>query len=421
MRDRRAVSRPVRGCRTRLPRPVRRVPVLPRARAGGRRACLVRYSCGDFTTLSRGEPDPKRTHSDRRTLSLQDREFSTPGDVMELRALRYFVAVAEELHFGRAAERLHIAQPAVSQQIARLERELGVRLLDRSPRNVALTATGSRVLDAARDVLVAAERLRVVSGTPAVTLRIGTAAGLSARVERGIDTLGANGTPFDVVLVDLPFSARLDALLRGELDVALVLGEFSAPRSRIGPNHCWRWCPGITTSPSAPPSPSPNWRMACCGCPPVNATAGCTTRSPPHWRRPGCVPSSDGPRSRLAPRSWKSERPRTVGLCSRRGRSTNSLPPVSARYRWTRPSRSPAVSSFRPTVPVTPLSAPLLPSAGTRLRRVRGRWTSCRRAGDPNALGETRDGTTSSRVAGRLRLRSESRTRGCRVGHQVGM
>ncbi|HEY6786463.1 MAG TPA: LysR family transcriptional regulator, partial [Trebonia sp.] len=62
-------------------------------------------------------------------------------------------------HFGRAAKRLHVAQPAVSQQIARLERELGTRLLDRSPRKVALTDAGTRVLDAARDALAAADRV----------------------------------------------------------------------------------------------------------------------------------------------------------------------------------------------------------------------------------------------------------------------
>jgi DNA-binding transcriptional LysR family regulator len=154
---------------------------------------------------------------------------------VELRALRYFVTVAEELHFGRAAARLNIVQPAVSQQIARLERELGVRLLDRSPRAVRLTDAGRRVLDAAKEVLTAAERVRAAVHQPGTTVRIGTTAGLTARLERGIDAMRERNPTFEPVLVDLPVAQRLDALRRGDLDLVLARGVVSAPGLRVLP------------------------------------------------------------------------------------------------------------------------------------------------------------------------------------------
>jgi DNA-binding transcriptional LysR family regulator len=155
---------------------------------------------------------------------------------VELRALRYFVTVADELHFGRAAERLHIAQPAVSRQIAGLERELGVRLFDRSPRRVRLTEAGHRVLDVAREALAAADRVRVAARERAGVMRIGTGTGqFSARLERGIDALREKAPAFDVVLVDLPLTGRLNALRQGEVDLALARGVRSAPGLRVLP------------------------------------------------------------------------------------------------------------------------------------------------------------------------------------------
>jgi DNA-binding transcriptional LysR family regulator len=96
---------------------------------------------------------------------------------MELRHLRYFVAVGEEQHFGRAAERLHIAQPALSRQIQDLEREIGFPLFERLPRGVKLSAAGKLFLEDARrmlqEVQEAIRRAERVASGKAGTLRVG--------------------------------------------------------------------------------------------------------------------------------------------------------------------------------------------------------------------------------------------------------
>jgi DNA-binding transcriptional LysR family regulator len=153
---------------------------------------------------------------------------------VELRQLEYFVAVAEHLHFGRAAESLSIGQPAVSQQVARLERELGVSLLDRSSRPVRRAAAGARFLPEARAVLAAVERARAVATDstprePATTLRIGSSAGLGDRLGRVLAELEAADPTVVAELVTAPTRARLERVAAGQLDAAFVRGVTSAP------------------------------------------------------------------------------------------------------------------------------------------------------------------------------------------------
>jgi DNA-binding transcriptional LysR family regulator len=158
---------------------------------------------------------------------------------MELRQLRYFIAVAEELHFGRAAERLHIVQPAVSQNVRRLERELGVELFDRSTRTVRLTEGGRRLLPEARAVIEAEERaFRVMGdlvGERCTTLHVGTSNGLGERLEYVLDALAKHEPPVGVELVSAPTAARLQRVHDGELDAAFVRGVEQYPGLRLEP------------------------------------------------------------------------------------------------------------------------------------------------------------------------------------------
>ena len=109
-----------------------------------------------------------------------------PAMALDFRTLPYFVAVAEELHFTRAAERLYIAQPALSEQIRRLEDELGVKLLRRTTRKAELTAAGEEFLSRARRILAEADAALADASRAArgETGRIRISTGATAEVEQ---------------------------------------------------------------------------------------------------------------------------------------------------------------------------------------------------------------------------------------------
>ncbi|MFF0271046.1 LysR family transcriptional regulator [Kribbella sp. NPDC004536] len=142
---------------------------------------------------------------------------------LDLRKLRYFVAVAEELHFGRAAERLHIAQPVLSRQIRALEDELRVQLFVRTKRTTELTAAGRQLLDDAGPLLAAADatRRRVVRAARGPrTFTIGFMPGLT--VTEAVRAFGATHSGLEIELIRTTWDDQVDVLHDGRADVSLV-------------------------------------------------------------------------------------------------------------------------------------------------------------------------------------------------------
>jgi DNA-binding transcriptional LysR family regulator len=143
---------------------------------------------------------------------------------MELRQLRYFVAVAEELHVGRAAERLHIAAPSLSQQIKALEASVGVVLLDRNRRHLSLTPAGRLLLPDAREILAMASATRRKLAGTSGPLRFGYVSWLPDEL---VSSVHSNLRIDEWVM---PSHIQIARVADGGLDAAIAWAAEADPR-----------------------------------------------------------------------------------------------------------------------------------------------------------------------------------------------
>jgi len=148
--------------------------------------------------------------------------------MFDFRQLRYFIAVAEELNFTRAAQRLHLSQPPLSQQIQALEQDLGVRLLERDKRNVSLTAPGRMFLDQARQILAMADEARTQVAEAAagfsghLKLAYTVSVSFHPALPQTLLRLGQNAPNVRVWLSEMYSEPQFSALRNGQIDVGFV-------------------------------------------------------------------------------------------------------------------------------------------------------------------------------------------------------
>jgi len=145
---------------------------------------------------------------------------------MEIRHLQYFLAVAEELHFGRAAKRLHVSQPPLSRQICQLEEQIGVRLFNRTKRRVALTNAGHILVDEARLILQqveeAATLAREAGPNPQNRLLVAYSPHNARIAVRTLCSFAKRSPNIQILLRSLATALQVDAILTGRVDVGFL-------------------------------------------------------------------------------------------------------------------------------------------------------------------------------------------------------
>ncbi|WP_423460509.1 LysR family transcriptional regulator [Ottowia sp. VDI28] len=170
--------------------------------------------------------------------------------LIDIRAWRQFTMVAEELHFGRAAQRLHITQPPLTQAIANLERQLGVRLFDRNKRSVQLTAAGAALLPQAQDLVARAlampEQARAAASGEVGLLRLAFVSTVGfGGLPQWVRTFRAMNPGVRLELTEATGDVQLQLLREGRIDAGIVLHAHDEPappgmaRQMIGQEPLW--------------------------------------------------------------------------------------------------------------------------------------------------------------------------------------
>ncbi|GIX36964.1 MAG: hypothetical protein KatS3mg127_0203 [Silanimonas sp.] len=239
---------------------------------------------------------------------------------MNLRDLRYLLALAQLRHFGRAAEACHVSQPTLSTQIRKLEEELGVTLVERAPRKVMLTEAGAEIAQRARRVMAEVEQMREIArrshDPEAGTLRLGLFPTLGPYLlPHVVGPLRERFPRLELLLVEEKTELLLGQLREGRLDAAIL----ALPVDDEGLEHALLFDEPfvlavperhVLAAPGAAPCTSRSYAMSTCCC--WRTATACVSRrsmsasSPGRTRRTASAPPRSRPCGRWWPPEWAS-------------------------------------------------------------------------------------------------------------------